>query len=651
MSIYELIDKLNRYTKAYDEGHPLISDKEWDDLYFELKQKEEKTGIIYPNSPTQKINYEIVSQLNKVEHNHPMLSLDKTKDINDIIKFFHGQEFICMFKMDGLTVSLTYEDGKLVRAETRGDGRIGEDVTHNAKVIENIPQTIPNKNKVIVDGEIICRKDNFEEFKEEYKNPRNFAAGSIRLLSAEECAKRKLSFIAWDLIDSPLSMAERIEALTDLGFTTVPYLYGFDVEWAFNYMEETDPDNLDNFVYDHDVYPTDGYVFKFNDTAYGDRQGQTDHHFKNAIALKLYDEKYETKLKYINWTMGRTGILTPVAVFDPVDIEGSIVEKASLHNVSVMEDLLGHYPYVEEKLQVFKANMIIPQIAEAGPKWDYTTMVKNYGKVLLIPETCPVCNGETRLIISKDNVANLYCINPQCPGKLINRLDHFCGKKGLDIKGLSKATFEKLIDWGWLNQLEDIFNLNNYKKEWINKAGFGLASVTKILQSIETSKNTTLEAFLSAIGIPLIGQANAKELTKVFKTYKDFKAAIEDQTYTFENIYGFGSEMNESLKNFDYTEADKLFSYLIFSKEENKENKNKLNGISIVITGKLTEFKNRDELKKIIEENGGKVISSISQKTTLLINNNINSTSSKNLFAKEHDIPIITEQQFISEYL
>ena len=364
-SIYELIDKLNRYTKAYDEGHPLISDKEWDDLYFELKQKEEKTGIIYPNSPTQKINYEIVSQLNKVEHNHPMLSLDKTKDINDIIKFFHGQEFICMFKMDGLTVSLTYEDGKLVRAETRGDGRIGEDVTHNAKVIENIPQTIPNKNKVIVDGEIICRKDNFEEFKEEYKNPRNFAAGSIRLLSAEECAKRKLSFVAWDLIDSPLNMSERIEALTDLGFTTVPYLYGFDVEWAFDYMEETDPDNLDNFVYAHDVYPTDGYVFKFNDIAYGNSLGQTDHHFKNAIALKLYDETHSTTLKTIEWTMGRTGVLTPIAIFEPLDIDGSIVERASLHNVSIMTELLGECPYIDEPIEIAKVNQIIPQVVSA----------------------------------------------------------------------------------------------------------------------------------------------------------------------------------------------------------------------------------------------------------------------------------------------
>ena len=251
MNMKFLINELNYLTELYDKGIPAVTDEDWDEMYFALKKEEEETGIIYPNSPTQKIHYEIVSQLNKVEHNHPMLSLDKTKDINDIIKFFHDQEFICMFKMDGLTISLTYEDGRLIRAETRGDGRIGEDVTHNAKVIENIPQTIPNKSKIIIDGEIICRRDNFEEFKEKYKNPRNFAAGSIRLLSAEECAKRKLSFIAWDLIDSTLNMVERIETLTNLGFTTVPYLYGFDVEWAFNYMEDTNPDDLDNFVYDH----------------------------------------------------------------------------------------------------------------------------------------------------------------------------------------------------------------------------------------------------------------------------------------------------------------------------------------------------------------------------------------------------------------
>jgi len=648
MTIRQLIDKLNYHTELYEKGIPQISDKEWDDMYFQLKELEDQTGIIYPDSPTQKINYQIVSELKKVKHNHPMLSLDKTKDIETINSFVKNKEWIAMAKMDGLTCSLHYINGELIGAETRGNGEEGEDVLHNAKVISNIPQRINYKDELIIDGEIICTYKNFENFNTEYKNPRNFASGSIRLLDPKECEKRKLTFIAWDIIKgfNKETLTENLIELRLEGFTTVPLTIKnnitLDIESAIDFLTKQCK---------AESYPIDGIVFKYNNINEYNAAGRTDHHFKGGLAYKFYDEIYPTTLKYINWTMGRTGVLTPVAVFDPIDIEGSMVEKASLHNVSVMKDLLGYYPYVGEKLQVFKANMIIPQVAEAGPKWDYTTMVKNYEEVLLIPETCPVCNGEIRLIISKDNVANLYCINPQCPGKLINRLDHFCGKKGLDIKGLSKATFEKLIDWGWLNQLEDIFNLSNYKKEWINKTGFGLASVTKILQSIETSKNTTLEAFLSAIGIPLIGQANAKELTKVFKTYKDFKAAIEDQTYTFENIYGFGSEMNESLKNFDYTEADKLSSYLIFTKEENKENKNKLNGISIVITGKLTEFKNRDELKKIIEENGGKVISSISQKTTLLINNDINSTSSKNLFAKEHDIPIITEQQFISEYL
>ena len=651
MSIYELINKLNRYTKAYDEGHPLVSDKEWDDLYFELKQREEKTGIIYPNSPTQKINYEVVSQLNKVEHNHPMLSLDKTKDINDIVKFFHGQEFICMFKMDGLTVSLTYEDGKLVRAETRGDGRVGEDVTHNARVVENIPQTIPDKNKIIVDGEIICRKDHFEEFKEEYKNPRNFAAGSIRLLSAEECAKRKLSFIAWDLIDSPLNMVERIETLTDLGFTTVPYLYGFDVKHAFDYMEEIDPDNLDNFVYDHDVYPTDGYVFKFNDVEYGNSLGQTDHHFKNAIALKLYDETYSTTLKAIEWTMGRTGVLTPIAIFEPLDIDGSIVERASLHNVNIMTDLLGECPYINEPIEIYKANQIIPQVAAAAPKYDYLTVIKNKLSPINKIEYCPICNHKVEYITSVDGVINAYCSNPDCEGKLLNRVEHFCSKKGLDIKGLSKATFEKLIDWEWITCLYDIFRLHEHRTEWINKTGFGVASVDKILKAIEEKKNNiTLDGFIAAIGIPLIGRVNAQELAKAFKTYKDFKEAINNTSYSFTALNGFGYEMNESLKNFDYTEADKIACIIHFKETKNNNLDNSLMGITICITGKLTYYKNRDEFKYQIEKHGGKVVSSMSLKTNILVNNDIESTSSKNVFAHEHNISIMSEENFIKKY-
>lgn len=643
MSIYELINKLNRYTKAYDEGHPLISDKEWDDLYFELKQIEEKTGIVYPNSPTQKINYEIVSQLNKVEHNHPMLSLDKTKDINDVIKFFHGQEFICMFKMDGLTVSLTYEDGKLVRAETRGNGYIGEDVTHNARVIENIPQTIPNKNKVIVDGEIICRKDHFEEFKEEYKNPRNFAAGSIRLLSAEECAKRKLSFVAWDLIDNSLSMNQRLATLHDNGFTIVPYLYGSNVKKCFELIED--------FVYDHYVYPTDGYVFKFNDIEYGNSLGQTDHHFKNAIALKLYDETYSTTLKAIEWTMGRTGVLTPIAIFEPLDIDGSIVERASLHNVSIMTDLLGECPYIDEPIEIFKANQIIPQVAAAAPKYDYLTVIKNKLSPINKIEYCPICNHKVEYVTSIDGVINVYCSNPDCEGKLLNRVEHFCSKKGLDIKGLSKATFEKLIDWEWITCLYDVFKLHEHRTEWIKKTGFGVASVDKILKAIEEKKNNiTLDSFIAAIGIPLIGRVNAQELAKTFKTYKDFKEAVNNSSYTFAVLNGFGYEMNDSLKRFNYEEADKIACIINFKQNENNNLNNSLTGQIIVITGKLTTVKNRDELKYLIEKHGGKVSSSISLKTNILINNDLESTSSKNVFAQEHNIPIMSEENFIKKY-
>ena len=652
ISTRSLIKRLNYYTKLYDEGHPEITDEEWDELYFELQKREKEDGIIYPDSPTQIINYQIVSALKKVEHEELMLSLDKTKNIDDIVKFFHGKMFVCMFKMDGLTAALTYENGQLIKAETRGNGYIGEDVTHNAKVIKNIPQTINYKEKLIVYGEIICRKDDFEEFKEDYKNPRNFASGSIRLLSSEECAKRKLSFIAWDSTKPMTYFNEKLEDLLCEGFEVVPYKWGIDVKAIFNEMEDIDPDNLESFVYDHDVYPTDGYVFKFNDIAYGNSLGQTDHHFKNAIALKLYDEIYSTTLKTIEWTMGRTGVLTPVAIFDPLDIDGSIVERASLHNVSIMKEILGNCAYVGEPLQIYKANQIIPQIAEAGPKYDYGYVVAHGGvSANDVIERCPICGSDVTYITSNDGVINAYCDNPLCEGKLINRLDHFCGKKGLDIKGLSKATFEKLIDWEWITCLYDVFKLHEHRTEWINKTGFGVASVDKILKAIEEKKNNvTLDSFIAAIGIPLIGRVNAQELTKTFKTYKDFKNAVNDSSYSFAILNGFGYEMNESLKNFDYNEADKITEIINFKSVENNDLDNSLAGQIICITGKLTTVKNRDEFKSLIEKHGGKVSSSISLKTNILINNDLESTSSKNVFAKEHNIPIMSEENFIKKY-
>ena len=446
-------------------------------------------------------------------------------------------------------------------------------------------------------------------------------------------------------------MVERIEKLTDYGFTSVPYTYGFDVEHAFNYMENYDPDNPDGYVFLHDVYPTDGYVFKFNDIEYGLKQGYTDHHFKNAIALKLYDETYETKLKNIEWTMGRTGVLTPIAIFEPLDIDGSTVERASLHNVNIMTELLGECPYIDEPIEIYKANQIIPQIAAAAPKYDYLTVIKNKLSPINKITNCPYCNGEIGYVTSPDGVVNAFCNNPSCEGKLINRLDHFCGKKGLDIKGLSKATFEKLIDWDWITCLYDIFKLHEHRTEWINKSGFGVASVDKILKAIEEKKNNiTLDAFIAAIGIPLIGRVNAQELTKTFKTYKDFKEAINNDLYSFAILNGFGYEMNDSLKRFDYIEADKIACILHFKDIENNNLNSSLAGQTIVITGKLTMHKNRDELKYLIEKHGGKVASSISSKTNILINNDIESTSSKNIFAKDNNIPIMSEKDFVEKY-
>ena len=366
--IKELITILNHATAAYDAGHPTLTDKQWDDMYFELERLEKETGVFYPNSPTQSIHFEQVAALNKVTHSHSMLSLDKTKSIDDITSFVKGYDWLGMFKMDGLTVSLTYENGKLVRAETRGDGSIGEDVTHNAFVIPSIPKTIPTKDtgchiyditdRVVIDGEIICTFADFEPFKEKYQNPRNFASGSIRLLDSKECASRNLTFVAWDLIEGIDEdfFAWRLEKLDDWGFTTVPRVLDAEtIEDAIDILDKMD---------EHEFYPIDGYVFKFESKSYGESLGRTEHHFKNGIAFKFYDEEYETTLKYIDYDVSRNGILTPVAVFEPIEIDGSIVEKCSLFNLSVLKEKLGK-PYIGQKIWISKRNQIIPYIERA----------------------------------------------------------------------------------------------------------------------------------------------------------------------------------------------------------------------------------------------------------------------------------------------
>lgn len=637
-----LIEELNNATIAYDKGIPVMTDKEWDDKFFELVDLEAELGYCRPNSPTQVVFFETVSELKKIQHNHPMLSLAKTKSVDEVNSFIGDKDIISMCKMDGLTCSLYYADGRLVRAETRGNGIEGEDITHNALVIKSIPNYISYKKELVIDGEIICTYDDFKEFSKEYKNPRNFAAGSIRLLDAKECSKRKLTFVAWDVIkgfEEEELLSEKLYKIAKLGFIEVPLFVGeFAIDDLIAIAEECG-------------FPIDGLVVKYNNCKYYQSLGRTDHHFRGGIAYKFYDETYETRLKYIEWTMGRTGVLTPVAVFDPIDIDGSTVERASLHNVSVMKEILGDCAYAGQKLEVFKANQIIPQIKSAV-KMDYGTVVSHGGisvdgfsGILL----CPVCGGGTSLVKSESGTVNLVCDNPQCEGKLLNRLDHFCGKKGLDIKGLSKATLEKLIEWEWIDNAYDLFRLGRYRSEWIKKQGFGEKSVDKILNAIAEARKCTFPAVISAAGIPLIGVTVAKQLAQNFESYDDFRWEIENG-FDFTSFDGFGEAMHEEISCFDYNEIDRIVTdfldiqYAI--KDEIKQNNN-LEGITVVITGKLKNFKNRDELKAAIEAHGGKVAGSVSKNTKYLINNDNTSASAKNVSAQKLGIPVITEEEFI----
>ena len=638
----ELIEKLNYYTKLYDEGNPAISDKEWDDMYFRLEQLEKETGITLANSPTAKIDYQVVNKLNKVTHNHPMLSLDKTKSIDDVLSFLNKKDGIAMAKMDGLTCSIRYLDGKLASAETRGNGIIGEDITHNIKFVKDVPLEIPIKNEVIVDGEVICNYEDFEDFSADYKNPRNFASGSIRLLDSRASAQRKLSFVAWDCIkglDGYKTLSEKLVELDNLGFNGVPYFVlpnnsldtiKYGIEGIKDFAKELS-------------YPIDGIVFKYDNCEYYQSLGATEHHFRGGLAFKFYDEEYETNLKDIEWSMGKTGILTPVAIYDDVDTDDSIINRASLHNLNIMRQLLGK-PYKGQKIWVCKQNEIIPQVVRSEKSNVALTYID-------IPAKCPVCGGDTYI---KDDF--LYCGNLNCDGKFINQLEHFCGKKGLDIKGLSEATLQKLVDWGWVGNYQELFSLSNFRDEWVKKPGFGEKSVDKLLSTIEEARHCELWQFISALSIPLIGSTYAKEIAKRSMDWFCFRECIE-KNYDFTAWERFGYEMNESLHRFNYSQADDL-AYKILDIHNSLWidpqvttpviKFSEVNGKTFVVTGSVHQFKNRDEVKVAIETRGGKVTNSVTKNTDYLINNDINSTSSKNVKAKQLGIPIITEEQLIA---
>ena len=651
--LYQLVNDLNYHTKLYDEGHPNISDQEWDDMYFRLVELERSTGIYLPESPTQRINYQVVNELKKVKHNHPMLSLAKTKSIDEMNTFIGNKDFIIMLKMDGLTCSLGYKKGRLVSAETRGNGIEGEDILHNALVVKNIPKRLPQDIDLTVDGEIICAFEDFKEFENDYVNPRNFAAGSIRLLDAKESATRKLKFIAWDLIGeisepyklSPAgnivysnTLSVKLTNLLELGFTIVPFSivhkeFNEDVITHFKYLAEKNS------------YPIDGLVVKYNNISEYEACGRTDHHFKGGMAFKFKDEEYETWLKDIEWTMGRTGVLTPVAIFEPVDTGDSIIERASLHNVSIMKDLLWR-PYKGQSLMVCKMNDIIPQVVSAGRE---ISPADFEGLEFTIPTECPICGGRLEVVCEVDTEV-LICTNDACEGKLVNRLDHFFGKKGLDVKGLSKATLGKLVDWGWVKEPADLYRYKEYANEWMKKPGFGQKSVTNIIGGLELSKKPKLENFICALGIPHVGKTLSAQLAKEFKSYEDFREAATEK-WDFTQLDSVAYEKASAIWNFDFTEADHVAEYMLGYEVDEPATADNLSSTTIVITGKLSLHKNRDELVKRITEHGGKVTGSVSKNTNILINNDVNSTSSKNVSAQRLGIPIMTEEEFVNLYL
>ena len=639
--IKELVEQLNEYRDAYyNEARSDVSDAEYDRLFDELSELENETGVVYTNSPTQSVGYEVKSELEKVEHSHPMLSLDKTKSVDDLVKFAGDKDCILSLKMDGLTCLLTYENGELAQAETRGDGEIGELITHNAKVFENIPLSIDYKGHFEIEGEAIITYEDFDKINKslpddkKYKNPRNLASGSVRQLDSKIAAQRHIKFIAWkvptDIASS--SFINRLQYALDIGFDTVPFLPirgNCNAEFINIVVEQLRKRAKEK------SFPIDGLVATYNDITYGESLGMTGHHPKHSIAFKFAEDSEETVLREIEWSIGKTGTLTPVAIFDSVDLAGTSVSRASLHNISIMKEL---NISIGSTVTVVKKNEIIPQIISC----DANAMDAD------IPTTCPVCGGETRIVKENDSEV-LMCVNPHCKGKLLGRVSHFVSKKGMDISGLSEETIKKLIELGWITEITDIYNLDQYYDRLSTMSGFGKKSVDKLRTSIENSKTVRLDKFIASLSVPGIGTSQSKELVKAFGTWDKFRDASVG-CYNFTQLDGFGDVLNNNIHSWfeDMSNiADYLASLMTFESEGNSKTNNSLNGKSFVVTGKVYKFKNRDEVKEAIEKFGGKVTGSVTKSTFALINNDIESNSSKNKKAKELGVQIINEEQLI----
>lgn len=642
-----MVSILNEASNAYyNTGHPIMTDAQFDARLADLKQFEEETGFILSNSPTQNVGYKILTELKEVEHSYPMLSLEKCHTVEELVKFANNKELVASIKLDGLTCRLTYEDGALVRAETRGNGYVGSDITEHVRHFKNVPLKINKEGTYIIDGEAIITNDDFAEINKdgEYKNSRNLASGTLAVLDTSLVAKRRLRLLGWDVIEGGTnSLVDNLNEAKELGFDVVP-------NWHIINLNPKKLDGTIIYIFDYakdEGLPCDGIVFKFNDIEYGKSLGSTSHHFRNGIAYKAEDEVYETKLIDVEFTMGKTGVLTPTAVFEPVEIDGTTVERASLHNISILKDL---NMCIGDTIEVYKANQIIPQV-----KRNISAEQRQYVEAIEAPtidgiDYCPICHGETKFVTENSSTI-LVCTNELCKGKLLGKLTHFVSKNAMNVDGMSESTIEKFIELDWLTCFEDIYNLKYHFYEMIEMDGFGVTSVKKLLQAIDTSKNTTLDRFIYALSIPLIGRSASKTISKYFNgDFNRFYKVCCIDGFDFTILDDFGEAMNESINNYmnnNVVMIGNLAKEMNFEKPQAISSSNALEGKTFCITGSLNHFTNRDEAKEKIESAGGKVSGSVSAKTSYLVNNDTASTSGKNKKAKELNIPIISEDELI----
>lgn len=640
-----LTETLNQASKAYyAEDRELMSNLEYDTLYEELEKLEQETGIVLTNSPTVRVGYEAVEELPKERHESPMLSLGKTKDREELREWLQENPAVISWKLDGLTIVLTYEAGKLAKAVTRGNGEIGEVVTNNARTFRNIPMSIPFEGKLVVRGEAVITYSDFERMnaliedeEARYKNPRNLCSGSVRQLNNEITAGRNVRFYAYTLVSAPGakisgSVMEQLGFLEQQGFETVEH---------YLVTEEDILDRVaffENKVEDYDI-PSDGLVLTYEDVAYGESLGRTAKFPRHSIAFKWADELRETTLKEIEWSASRTGLINPVAIFEPVELEGTTVSRASVHNISILRGLkLG----IGDRITVYKANMIIPQIAENLTCSDS----------LEIPGCCPVC-GEATEIRQVNEVQSLYCTNAECPAKRIKAFTLFVSRDAMNIDGLSEATLEKFVDMGLIQEYSDIYRLDRYRDRIVEMEGFGERSYQKLMDGINASRNTTLPRVIYSLGIANIGSANAKMLCRFFD--HDLDKLKNADVETLSAIEGIGEVIATAFVEYMRDEdnlqrLDRLMAELQVEIPVVEEGSQTLAGLSFVITGSLNHFAGRNDLKDLIEEKGGKVTGSVTGKTTALINNDVTSTTSKNKKARELGVPVLSEEDFLTKY-